>query len=139
MKAHVTIADALADRQLLGAALGDLRSWAMWFVMLKAAFGHKLTKREREPFAKVAGEREPPSRRVRELWAIVGRRSGKSCMAAALAVFIACLTDARSRLAPGEQGYVLMLGPSLSQAKVIFEYALGFIEASPLLRSQLDG
>jgi hypothetical protein len=139
VKARVSISDALRDPQLLGAALGDLRSWSVWITTLKAAFGLKLRRRELEAFVKVAGDREPPSRRVRELWAVVGRRSGKSRMAAALAVFVACLTDARSRLAPGEQGYVLVLAPSLAQARVIFGYVLGFIKASPLLRSQLDG
>jgi hypothetical protein len=139
MKSHVAIDAALRDPQLLGAALGDLRSWAMWVATLTAAFGERLSKREREAFAKVAGDREPPSKRVRELWAVIGRRSGKSRMASALAVFLATLTDCRSKLAKGEQGVVLVLAPSVDQAKVIFDYARGFIEASPLLASQLEG
>jgi hypothetical protein len=139
MKASVTISDALADKDLLGASLGDLSTWSTWLAVLKTAFGIALDADELATFKQVAGDREPPNRRVRELWAVVGRRSGKSRMAAALAVFIACLTDARSRLAPGEQGYVLVLAPSVAQAKVIFDYTLGFIEASPLLASQLDG
>jgi hypothetical protein len=107
-------------------------------VVLRAAFGLPMTESERAAFKNVAGDRAPPSRRVRELWCILGRRSGKSRMAGALAVFIACLTDARSRLAAGEQGYVLVLAPSLNQAKIIQGYCQGFIEASPLLRSQLE-
>ena len=138
MKAAITITDALSDKSLLGAALGDLTPWATWLAVLKAAFAEMMTAVELAAFHKVAGEREPPLHRVRELWAIVGRRSGKSRMAAALAVFLATMTDAHKRLAAGEQGYVLVLAPSQSQARVIFNYALGFIEASALLTSQIN-
>lgn len=72
MKAHVSISDALRDPKLLGAALGPIRSWSVWLSVLRAAFGLKLTKREGEAFAKVSGGREPPKRRVRELWAVRG-------------------------------------------------------------------
>jgi hypothetical protein len=139
MKAPLCITEALADASLLGAALGDLQSWETWLAVLRAAFGLNLTDHEREIFTKVAGGRRPPSRRVSELWAVVGRRSGKSRMAAALAVFIACLTDCRAKLAKGEQGMVLVMAPTLAQAKIIFDYALAFITASPLLASQLEG
>ncbi len=139
MKAHVTITEALSDPQLLGAALGDLRSWRQWVTTLKAAFGEKLNRAERRAFDAVAGSRKPPRERVRELWLILGRRSGKSRMAAALAVYVALLTDAASRLAPGERGVVLVLAASKKQAATIRNYSLAFIEASPMLREALDG
>ena len=138
MKTHVNIADALADPQLLGAAFPDLTSWATWLVVLKAAFALPLDAAELATFRKVAGDRDPPTRRVRELWCIIGRRSGKSRIAAALADYLATLTDCRSKLAAGEQGVVLVLAPSVDQAKVIRDYCAGAIMASPLLASQLE-
>ena len=138
MRSTVTITDALRDPALLG-SIGDLASWSTWLAVLRAAFGLPLDVEQLAAFSAVAGDRSPPSKRVAELWCIAGRRSGKSRIAAALAVHAACLTDARSRLARGEQGFVLVLAPTVSQARVIFDYALGFILASPLLRSQLDG
>ena len=139
MKAHVTIEAALRDPQLLGAALGDLASWATWVATLKAAFGDKLNRAERRAFDAVAGSRKPPRKRVAQFWAVLGRRSGKTRMAAALAVFVGCLTDCRSKLVAGEEGVVLVLAPSVDQARIIRDYALGFLEASSLLASQLDG
>jgi hypothetical protein len=35
----ISIDQALRDPHLLGAALGDLRTWARWLVVLRAAFG----------------------------------------------------------------------------------------------------
>ena len=95
-----TIDKAMADQQLLGAGLGDLASWSVWGVVLKAAYGLPLTEDERATYHRVAGERPPPRKRVRELWAVVGRRGGKSRMAAAVAVYEALFVE--RRLAAGE-------------------------------------
>ena len=86
-------------------------------------------------FTKVAGDRKPPNKRVRELWCLIGRRSGKSRIAAALAVFIACFV--KHHLARGEVGTVLVLAASQAQAKVVFDYCLGYLTASPVLKSEI--
>lgn len=139
MTSAVDIGTALADANLLGAALGPVGTFETWLATLKATFGIALNREERRAFRAVAGSRKPPARRVRELWAIVGRRGGKSRMAAALAVFIALFIDHSGKLARGETGFVLVLAASKAQAQAVFNYALGFIEASPVLRQQLDG
>jgi Terminase large subunit, ATPase domain len=87
-------------------------------------------------FHSVAGNRAPPTKRVRELWAIIGRRGGKSRMAAALAIYIACFLT--HRLAHGERGMVLVLAASIEQAKTVFSYARAFIGASPVLSKEVD-
>jgi hypothetical protein len=133
-----TIDAALSDPNLLGAALGDLASWQVWRIVLKAAAGDSLSEQELQTFAAVAGDRKPPSRAVRELVAIAGRRSGKSRIAAAVAVFIATCVDHRAKLAPGETGYVLVLASSRSQASVVFRYALAFLQSSPILKREVS-
>jgi hypothetical protein len=134
----VDIASALADRNLLGAALPELESWGTWLACLKAAHGLELDKKERTAFEAVAGGRKSPSKPVRELWAIVGRRGGKSRVAAALAVYEAALVDHSEKLAPGETGMILVLAAAKDQAAVVFRYCVGFLEASPLLAGMID-
>jgi hypothetical protein len=130
-----TIDRALADPRLLGAALGDAAPWRVWLIVLKAAFGLVLDDAELKVFASIAGNRTPPAKRVRELWAIISRRGGKSRMAAALAVYIACFVQ--HKLSPGERGMVLVLAASVEQARVVFAYALAFLQASPALRQEI--
>lgn len=138
MRPAIPISEALADANLLGAALGDVASWQAWLAVLKAAFAERLSDDERALFASVAGDRAPPSKRVRELWCgPIGRRSGKSRMAAAVAVHVALLTDHRARLVPGEIGTVAAIAASREQAGVVFGYVRGFIMSSPLLAGQV--
>ncbi|PSO30535.1 terminase [Bradyrhizobium sp. MOS002] len=138
MTLPVTIDDAIMDPHLLGAGFGDPDSWQMWRAVLRAAFGLGLTVEEVNAFASIAGGREPPAKRVAELWAVLGRRSGKSRVAAALAVYLAVLVDHTGKLAPGEVGFVVVLAATKDQAKVIFSYCEGFLRASPVLASAIQ-
>lgn len=128
---------ALSDGMLLGAGLGDLKPWAAWRVILKAAFALPLDAEELALFERLAGGRELPQRRVDELWVVAGRRGGKSRMAAAVAAYLAAFVDHQPRLVAGEQGYVLALAASKSQARTIANYVTGFFEASPILTQQI--
>ena len=135
MTRSLTIDRATADRRLLGAALGDPASWEPWMAVLRAAFGLPLDEQQQAIFTAVAGSRTPPASRVRELWAVIGRRGGKSRVAALIAVYMA--TFVRHRLSPGEKGMVLVLAASMEQAHVVFDYALAFLQTSPVLRQEI--
>src|SRR5262245_46618678 len=126
---------ALTNKRLLGAALGEIDTWRTWLVVLKAAFGRPLNEDELEVFHAVAGDRAPPEGRVRELWAVAGRRSGKSRMAAAVAIYLALFV--KHRLAPGEKGMALVLAGSIDQARTVFSYTKGFLEAAPALKREI--
>jgi hypothetical protein len=128
---------SLLDPNLLGAALGDPASWAKWLSVLRAAFALPMSNDDRASFAAIAGDRAPPARPVRELWAVVGRRSGKTRMAAAIACHIGAIEQ--HKLAPGEVGFVLLLAASKAQASVAFNYVMGYLEASPILAQQIEG
>jgi hypothetical protein len=134
----IRIDEALADERVLGATLGDLGSWSTWICAVKAAFGLELTANELDVFKSIAGDRPPPQKRVRHLYAIVGRRAGKSRMAAVMAVFLACCVDHTGKLAPGEVGYVLCLSPTLRQSQLVFSYMRAILEASPVLARHID-
>ena len=131
----VEIDRALLDPRMLGAGFGDLGTWRTWLTVLKAAFGRPLDPRERETFGTVAGARAVPTRRVRELWCICGRRSGKSRIAAAIAVYLALFI--KHRLAKGEVGMCLVLAGSMDQARAVFGYVRGLLEATPVLWAEV--
>ena len=137
MTTPLPIDKVLTDPRLLGAGLGDIATWATWLIVLKAAFGQPLTADELEIFKAVAGGRSLPLKRVRELWCIIGRRGGKSRMAAALAVYFALFV--KHKLAGGEKGMVLVLAATVEQARVVFDYVLAFLNNSPALRKEIAG
>jgi hypothetical protein len=124
MKPLCTIDAALLDYNLLGAALGDLESWKAWRVVLRAAFALGLeTDEERKIFEEIAGGRALPKARVRELWAVVARRGGKSRVAAAIGCYLALLVPCK--LAAGEVGEVTIIAATREQANVVFKYVVG--------------
>jgi hypothetical protein len=106
-----TIDRAFRVSRLFGAALGDAASWHVWLTVLCAAFGLPLTAEQQQRFATIAGGRPPPSRLVRELSIVAGRRSGKSRVAALIAVFIAMFQA--YRVSPGERPMVLVIAGSV--------------------------
>ena len=87
MTATISIDEAMSDPNLLAGVLGDLSTWGVWRTALKAAFGIALDDTELETFRSIAGERSPPPHRVKQFWAIVGRRGGKSRMAALICCY----------------------------------------------------
>ncbi len=133
--ALTSISRALADPHLLGAAMPDLSSWRAWVVILKAAFAEPLDDSEKELFREIAGGREPPAERVRELWVVAGRRGGKTRIAEAASVHAA--TMQKHSLAPGERGRALTLAVSKDQAGACREYGRAFLKASPILAQAL--
>ena len=66
-------------------------------------------------FQRHTGRSAPTAEAVREAWAIVGRRGGKSRIAALLSVYLAAFKDYSDVLAPGERGLVMALAPDLRE------------------------
>jgi hypothetical protein len=136
-RSALTIAQAFRDHRLFAAALGVLSSWQTWLTVLGAAFALPLTAEQMQTFAAISGGRLPPSKAVRELWVIAGRRSGKSRMAALIACFIALFV--KHKAAPGERPMVLVIAGSVEQANTVFGYVKGFLEASRVLAKEVAG
>lgn len=107
-------------------------SWDRWRAVLKAAYALPLNATELALFREVA-ERDPPSHRVKELWAIVGRRGGKDSIASAIAT-CAALSDYRQLLRPGERAVVMCLAVDRDQARIVHRYVAGYFSENPLLR-----
>ena len=109
-----------------------MTSWSTWLATLGAAFGLTLNRAERRRL----GSRKPPQKKVRELWAICGRGSGKSRISAAICVYIACFLQ--HHLDPGERGYVLALAGSRDQASWCSRTLKSFIRRSPILKKMVS-
>lgn len=119
-----TILDAAQDPQLFGPDFGE-PSWAPWHVALAALFGLELPEGGLELYRECSGRERPPAEPAREGWLIVGRRGGKSRIAALVAVFLACFRDYTALLAPGERGVVMLIASDRRQCRVL----LGYIRA----------
>jgi hypothetical protein len=131
----MNIARAFCDKRLFAAALGDLSTWQVWLTILSAAFALPLTAAQLQIFAGISGGSLPPAKAVRELWVVAGRRSGKSRMAALIAVYLALFI--KHKVAPGERPMVLVIAGSVDQARTVFGFVRGFLEASSTLRREV--
>ena len=106
-------------------------TWTTWRAVLKAAHALDLTDDERGIVESLTARHTLPSSPVKELWLLLGRRSGKSIIAALLAVWT---TTCRTyTLTPGEVGVFMVIASDRRQARVIKRYVSGLLRAHPSL------
>lgn len=132
----MTIIDALRDPQLFGAlpAFQDLSTWRNWLVFLKAVYGLPLDQDEEAVFKRHTGRTAsaPPPGGFREAVMIVGRQSGKTRIAAALAAFEAIMA---TREPDRTSLYAALIAQDHRAAlRTLFSYAAVPFEHVPLLR-----
>jgi hypothetical protein len=124
----------LMTKVLVSAFAGD--TWATWRAVLKAAHALDLTEDERVTVETLTQRQTLPSSPVRELWLLLGRRSGKSIVAALLAVWATtCRTYA---LSPGEVGVFMCIAADRKQARVIKRYISGLLRSHPSLEVLIE-
>jgi hypothetical protein len=105
-------------------------SWAACKAVLGAAFALPLSDDQLATFKALAGGREPPRRRVKELWIVAGRRSGKDSVASALAAWSSGIEESHiGRLRPGDMASVLCIATDRDQAKIISRYTQSYFTA----------
>ena len=137
MKSNLTILQAMSDPELLGRVFkrrlirGD--SWKVWRVFLASLFALPMDAEALEIYQKHTGRQTAPAEAFSQAWAVCGRRSGKSVIAAAVGTFLACCRDYSGLLAPGETGVVPIIAPDRRQCRTILGYINGFFDASPTL------
>ena len=118
-------------------------SWDGWRAILKGAFAIPLTALERDFFRTVA-QRDPPRRRVREVWIVAGRRAGKDSIASVIGTWFAAFENYDGRLRPGEFATILSLAVDRLQAKIQLRYSMAYFERISMLsglvtRESADG
>jgi hypothetical protein len=134
----IPITDALDDPLLFQPWFAG-PSWSTWRAVLKAAFAIPMDAAERKSFRAVAS-RDPPRRRVKELWVVAGRRAGKDSIASAICAYAAGFTDYRAEglLRPGEAATVLCLAVDKMQGAIVRNYAAGYFDEVPLLKPLVE-
>ncbi|MBC7180158.1 MAG: hypothetical protein H5U14_08715, partial [Roseovarius sp.] len=129
----VTIRDAMTDPKLFGGTFGG-DSFAAWRALLGGFYGLPLADTGAETFKMLTGRTGTPQEAANELWLAVGRRGGKSQVAALLALYEACFTDHRDSLAPGEVATCMVIASDRRQARTVMRYISGLVNENPMLR-----
>ena len=137
----MNIIEAMRDRDLFAKFFkphGLLRtdSWKNWRLFLSALFGLPLEGDALETFERHTGRSDRPRSAFREAFVVVGRRGGKSLIAALVAVFLACFRDYTDILVGGEVGVVMLLAADRRQARTILNYINAFLSI-PVLSSMV--
>jgi len=134
---NLSIIDAIKDSNLLGRFFKDLDSWFAWVVYLKAVFGLAMTSEEFALYQACTGRQHPPVRPFREVWGVIGRRGGKSFIAAVIAVFLALFRDFSQYLNVGERGVIQIIAADKAQAKVLLQYVKGLLHGVPVFEQYI--
>jgi hypothetical protein len=136
MSGTLSIIDALTDPALFEPWFPG-STWNGWRTVLKAAYCLPMDEAETE-FIRTIAERDPPTKQVRELWCIVGRRGGKDSVASVIAAYSAALFSEGHRLRPGERALVACLAVDRDQSKVVLNYTRSFFTDIPLLQHMVE-
>ncbi len=102
-------------------------SWAAWRTFLKAIFALPMDADELEIYSRHTERELPPEEPVAEAWMPVGRRGGKSRIAALVALYLAIRFDS-SRLAPGELAVIPAISADRKQSRQVLGYLRGLLE-----------
>ena len=137
MKPRVTIIEACNDKALFAGWFKDRKTWAAWFVVLKALFGLPMNDADLVLFKQHTGRTASPSNGFREAWLCIGRRGGKSRILALIAVFLATFVNWASYLSPGEIGVIVIIATDRRQARVIFKYIRALLKV-PMLAKMVE-
>ncbi|MGY6549598.1 MAG: hypothetical protein ACXIU7_11435, partial [Roseinatronobacter sp.] len=129
----IDIRQAMTDPALFGPIFGG-DSFAAWRALLSGFYGLELDATDLDTFKALTGRAEPPTGAHDELWLAVGRRGGKSHAAGLLAIYEACFTDHRDRLAPGEIATCMVVAADRKQARAVMRYISGMVNENPMLR-----
>jgi hypothetical protein len=133
-----TILDAMADPAVFGPWFTPPSPWRAWQGFLAALFALPMDETLVERYRIHTSRQAPPARPAREGWLVVGRRGGKSRIAALVAVYLATLKDYRALLAPGERAVVMVIAADRRQARVVFRYIAGLLDGVPMLRALIE-
>src|SRR5688572_16607787 len=134
----MTLLDAIRDPRLFAEPFAG-PSWAAWRVLLAALFaGPCPDARGLQTYRELTGREKWPTVPFGEGWFVIGRRGGKSQIAALIAVFPACFKDYRRILAAGKRGTLMVIAADKRQARAVFRDIRGLIESVPMLEKTVE-
>ncbi len=113
-------------------------TWGAWRIFLKALFAIEMTDAEQAVYQKHTGRSDVSATPYREACLLVGRRGGKSRIAAFIATYLAAFKDYSAILSPGEVGTIALVASDRKQAGVLLGYINGFFDQIPLLAEMVE-
>ena len=137
MMPDITLSHALSDPSLLGGPFMAPSFWT-WKTVAKLIDGLPLNEpREIELFKQCTGRSTLPTKPVKRLIVLVGRRGGKDRFLSGIAVWRAALcANWRKHISAGEQAVVILLGADKKQAAILRRYCQGLLQV-PLLAAEV--
>ena len=133
----LTILDTTQDPALFGPWFQG-KSWDAWKAFLAVLFALPIHKAGVGIYRQHTRRASVPELPTKEAWLVVGRRGGKSRIAALVAVFLACFRDYRAILAPGEKGTVMVIAADRKQARHVFGYIAGLLDGVSMLAQMVE-
>lgn len=125
------IIEAVTSPDWWGPWFPNPETWAGWRSFWKMIFALPMDDEDLEIFRECTGRTLPPTAPAKEVTEIVGRRGGKTRVAATTTAWLAVFVDWRPFLAPGEKATVMLLAPDRRQAKVALRYIRALIVDHP--------
>ncbi|MFN3473840.1 MAG: hypothetical protein ACK4ZW_07320 [Blastomonas sp.] len=132
----IDIRQAMTDPALFGNQFGGV-SFAAWRALLAAFYGLPLDDAERATVLALTGRESIPEGAFGELWLAIGRRGGKSQIAALIATYEALFRDHRDKLAQGEVATVMAIAADRKQARSVMRYTSGLVNGNAMLRKSI--
>jgi len=140
-----TIIEAIRDENLFRPFLqdkdGKLLSWSNWFTALRTLYGLPIQNPERLELVRQCTGRDPsklPPEGFDTALFLIGRRSGKSRIAAIVGAYEAALSGKEKLLAKGEVGMVAIIAPTKKQGRVVKSYLRAIFIETPLLQNEIE-
>lgn len=138
----MNILAAIKDENLFRPFLGDdLTSWRAWNAALRALYGLRIkTEQARQLIKQCTGREasELPAEGFRTGLFLVGRRSGKSRIAAVIGGFEALFGGHEKRLAKGESGIIPIVSPTKYQSSIVWRYLSALFDTPLLAQEMVD-
>ena len=115
--------------------LNDTCHSDMQMVLFKSTYGLPLSPDELQIHQRGTGRNIYDATEQSEITIIAGRRSGKT---GKIAAPICCFEAFRDHgLPPGEEAHVMLLAPTLKQARIAFRYIRNYLRNSPVLSKRI--
>lgn len=132
----MNIISAMDDPKLFKSSFeGD--SWKRWKALLKGFYGLEMNVAEFELYSQLTARINEPQSAFDELFMVIGRRGGKSQIAALIAIYEAFFNDYSSKLSKGEVSTVMVIAADRKQARSVFRYVTGLVNDCPMLRAMV--
>ena len=106
--------------------------------LLRASRGEPMTPEQERLFKTCTRRQSLPTKPASEVWVAAGRRSGKSHLGATIAVHRGCFWNYRSVISPGERITIAVIAADRPQARNVFRYIEGLIDAVPMLSAMVE-